>query len=68
VSPSDARRLFDAASLPAQLIEKTELDHLLMRNRKDGLAAIKAYRDRRRRIPVLLIRRLAQAIKEMISA
>ena len=70
VSLEDARLLANAAQdcgRPAELIEADGLDHLLKRNPYTGLRALDVYRDRRRRVPVALIRRLAEVIRVRIG-
>ncbi|HTH17140.1 MAG TPA: alpha/beta fold hydrolase [Magnetospirillum sp.] len=65
VAASDAGRLAEAATSPGRrvtLIEPPDLDHLLKRATKEGIAAMTAYADRRRRIPKDLIRRIARSI------
>lgn len=65
VGVNDAARLADAckkSGRPYQLMMEDGLDHLLKRNRETGLKVLKAYRDRRRRIPIQFIRKLAQAV------
>ena len=42
------------------------MDRLLKRNPHTGIRAFDAYRDRRRRVPVALIRRIAEVIKARI--
>ena len=68
VPPGDARRLLATArnaNRRAKLIEACGLDHLLRRNDAEGLRAIKNYVDRRRRIPIALIRQIAKALKDI---
>ncbi|HEB79223.1 MAG TPA: alpha/beta fold hydrolase, partial [Rhodospirillales bacterium] len=70
VFAEDADLLLDAAERagrPVEFIEAEDLDHLLKRNRKTGLDALAAYRDRRRRIPIALIRRIAKAVGSVIG-
>lgn len=65
---SDARHLSAVArsgGRPTEMIVAEGLDHLLKRNRKSGLAAYRLYADRRRRVPIALIRRIAGGIVRM---
>ncbi len=70
VSREDASLLRDAAQAadrPIQLIEADGLDHHLKRNKGTGIAALAAYRDRRRRIPIAFIRKLADEIRSVVT-
>lgn len=63
VAASDAERLAEAATAAGRrvtFIQAPDLDHLLKRATKDGLGAMMAYADRRRKIPKALIRRIAR--------
>ena len=70
VANEDAARLVAAcerAQRPHQVIYAAQLDHLLKKNSKTGFAALNAYADRRRRIPIALIRQIAKAIKAVVT-
>jgi len=63
VEPEDADRLKDAATSAGRMVRllKPEgLDHLLKRNAAQGLDNVRAYADRKRRIPKSLIREIAE--------
>lgn len=70
VSVKDAERLADAcrdAGRPHRLLIGDGLDHLLKRNRETGLAALRVYGDRRRRVPMALLRRIVRAIQAVLG-
>jgi len=71
VASEDANKLAKAceeAGRPYHLLLEDGLDHLLKRNTETGLKALRIYKDRRRRIPITLIRKIAKAVKELIPA
>lgn len=62
VPPHDAyllRHSARSAGRTVTLLEYRDLDHLLKRNRAVGMAALGGYFDRRRKVPVSLVRELA---------
>jgi pimeloyl-ACP methyl ester carboxylesterase len=62
VTVEDARLLLRAAQSAgrhATLTEQPELDHLLRRGTSQGLAALGAYGDRRRRVPLRVLKEIA---------
>ena len=70
VSWKDACLLRDAAlaaGRPVEIFKEGGLDHLLKRSKAIGLDALKVYRDRRRRIPIALIRKLARAMRSVAT-
>lgn len=71
VGVKDAQRIGRAAQKSRRLhrvhVEK-DLDHLLKRNRERGLKALKLYSDRRRRIPIRLIRQIVRSLNGFIKA
>lgn len=69
VSTTDAHRLARAcetAQRPYRLLLADGLDHLLKRNAETGLKALRVYRDRRRRVPIALIRQIAETVRQII--
>jgi len=69
VAPADAQRLAQAcadAGRPCHVLMADGLDHLFKRNRETGLRALRAYRDRRRRMPMVLIDAIAIALRQAI--
>jgi len=71
VSTNDAQILAqacDKAKRPCRLLLADGLDHLLKRNTETGFKALRNYRDRRRRIPVALIRQIAKAIGQSVPS
>ncbi|GAB6053011.1 hypothetical protein JCM17960_18310 [Magnetospira thiophila] len=67
VSITDAKLLAEScekSGRPYQIHLEDGLDHLLRRNTETGLKVLKVYRDRRRRIPIRLIRKIAKYIEE----
>lgn len=67
VPVEDARRLRDAAlaaSRSVRLLERADLDHLLRRSVTGGLRGLADYGDRRRKVPVRLLRVLAASIAD----
>lgn len=70
VTEIDAERLAVAAitaNRQTETILAPGLDHYFKRNTAEGMAILKKLADRRRRIPVKLIRRIAAHIKQMIA-
>jgi len=66
----DAENLYNSAieaGRDVELIKAEGLDHLLKKNSGEGLEALAAYKDRRRRVPVAIIRKLEKSISRMLN-
>jgi len=70
VTLKDAARLAQACEAigrPCHVLIEDGLDHLLKRNAASGLKILQTYRDRRRRIPIALVRKIAKTVRSVLG-